>query len=150
MLETITAQQPKNARARRALGLALQQSQVYNRAIAAYRRSLELEPGNPLAVNNLGCVYALTGDKDQAFAWLGKAKTTGRMDMTQAEVDADLASLRADTRYQAILPTADDFANPFVEKVKLIREWDGEAAGDQFGWIARAIGDVDADGGPTS
>ena len=39
-----------------------------------------------------------------------------------------------------------DFANPFVEKVKVIREFDGDSAGDQFGWIARSIGDVDHDG----
>src|SRR5262249_21235131 len=32
---------------------------------------------------------------------------------------------------------------PFVEDVKVLREWDGEAAGDQFGWLARNIGDVD-------
>ncbi len=30
--------------------------------------------------------------------------------------------------------------------MKIIREWRGEAAGDQFGWIARNIGDVDGDG----
>src|SRR5262249_52020705 len=28
------------------------------------------------------------------------------------------------------------------------REWDGEAANDQFGWIARSAGDVDGDGVP--
>ena len=43
-------------------------------------------------------------------------------------------------------PTPADFANPFVEPVKVIREFDGEAANDQFGWIARDIGDVDGDG----
>jgi hypothetical protein len=32
--------------------------------------------------------------------------------------------------------------------VTTIREWDGEAANDQFGWIARPIGDVDRDGVP--
>jgi hypothetical protein len=30
--------------------------------------------------------------------------------------------------------------------VKIIREWDGEKPNDQFGWIARNIGDVDGDG----
>jgi hypothetical protein len=39
-----------------------------------------------------------------------------------------------------------DFADPFVEPVRIIREWHGEAAEDQFGWIARDIGDVDGDG----
>ncbi|MBS0419855.1 MAG: FG-GAP repeat protein [Proteobacteria bacterium] len=34
----------------------------------------------------------------------------------------------------------------FVEPVCVIREWRGEAPEDQFGWIARNIGDVDGDG----
>jgi outer membrane protein assembly factor BamB len=32
--------------------------------------------------------------------------------------------------------------------VKIVREWDGEGSNDQFGWIARSIGDVDRDGVP--
>src|SRR5262249_22211009 len=36
----------------------------------------------------------------------------------------------------------------FVEPVAVLREWDGEAMNDQFGWIARSIGDVDRDGVP--
>jgi hypothetical protein len=43
---------------------------------------------------------------------------------------------------------ATHFDHPFVEKVKILREWDGETAEDQFGWIARNIGDVDKDGVP--
>lgn len=34
----------------------------------------------------------------------------------------------------------------FVEPTRIIHEWRGEGAGDQFGWIARSIGDVDGDG----
>ena len=44
------------------------------------------------------------------------------------------------------MPRPKGFARPFVEDVNIIREWDGESAGDQFGWIARVIGDVDGDG----
>ncbi|HUI59361.1 MAG TPA: FG-GAP-like repeat-containing protein [Steroidobacteraceae bacterium] len=36
----------------------------------------------------------------------------------------------------------------FVESVRVLHEWRGEAANDQFGWIARSIGDVDGDGVP--
>lgn len=45
-------------------------------------------------------------------------------------------------------PTPDELKNPFVEPVQILREWDGEAANDQFGWIARRLGDVDGDGVP--
>ena len=66
--------------------------------------------------------------------------------MSQLEADDDLKPLRGDPRFASLLPKPDDFANPFVECVHVVREWDGEAVNDQFGWIARNIGDVDGDG----
>ena len=68
--------------------------------------------------------------------------------MTQIGEEPKLASLKSDPRFAALLPVRKDFDDPFVENVKIIREWDGEAANDQFGWIARNIGDVDGDGVP--
>ena len=148
MLESITAREPNNARAWRLFGTALQKTSKLDRALDAYRKALELEPTNPQTLYNLGCVYALKQDKDAAFDWLGKARTTRRLDMTQIEQDADLSALKSDPRFAALLPKPEDFSNPFVEPVKIVREWDGEAANDQFGWIARNIGDVDRDGVP--
>ena len=66
--------------------------------------------------------------------------------MTQMTVDADLAALPRDERFAQLLPKAEEFERPILEPVKIIREWRGEAANDQFGWIARNIGDVDGDG----
>jgi hypothetical protein len=66
--------------------------------------------------------------------------------MAQMDADPDLGAIRTDPPYRALLPTPQDFANPFVEPVQIVREWDGESTGDQFGWIARTIGDVDRDG----
>src|SRR5437879_13013746 len=65
--------------------------------------------------------------------------------MTQMTVDDTLVSLLEASRFAALLPTAREFEHPFVEPVIIIREWRGEAANDQFGWIARNIGDVDGD-----
>ncbi len=96
----------------------------------------------------MGAAFALKQDAEQAFEWLGKAKASRKLDMSPVEQDADLAALRTDPRFRALLPVPADFADPFVETVKVIREWDGEAANDQFGWIARVIGDVDRDGVP--
>ena len=127
-------------------GMALQQNKEFDRALEAYNTFLVLQPGAPVVTYNVGTVYARKGDADRAFEWLAKAKATGKMDMTQMQVDSDLMALKDDPRFAALLPTAADFANPFVEDTKVIREWDGEAIGDQFGWIARDIGDVDKDG----
>ena len=58
----------------------------------------------------------------------------------------EIENLRGDARFAVLFPTAPDMARPFVENVRIIHEWRGEAPGDEFGWIARGIGDVDGDG----
>jgi hypothetical protein len=145
ILEAVTTREPQNARAWRLLGVALQQSKQFDRAIEAYLKAIAIQP-DPTTTYNLGTAYARKNDPDRAFEWLAKARATGRFDMTQMQVDTDLDALRSDPRYTALLPKKEDFANPFVEETKILAEWDGEAMNDQFGWIARAIGDVDKDG----
>ncbi len=146
ILEKVTESDPGNKIAWRYLGYAYLKTKEPAKARAAYGKLLELAPDTPQALYNTGVAYVLEGDKDAAFLWLGKAKATGKLDMTQVEVDEDLAGLAGDPRFAALLPKPADFAEPFVEPVKVLREWDGEARGDQFGWIARDIGDVDGDG----
>jgi hypothetical protein len=148
ILEAVTEREPANAQAWRALGFVCIKLKQLDRALASYRKALELAPDTPQALYNVGVVYALKGDRESAFEWLGRAKATRKLDMTQIQVDPDLESLRADARFAALLPKPEDFADPFAEPVKVIREWDGEAANDQFGWIARNVGDADGDGVP--
>jgi hypothetical protein len=148
LLEEVTKAEPRNGRAWRNLALAYQNLKDYDHAAAADQQALRVEPAIPTPLFHLGVVYSLKGDKDQAFAWLAKAKATHKIDMSQLDSTPALASLKGDPRFAALLPTRTDFDNPFVEPVKIIREWDGESANDQFGWIARNIGDVDGDGVP--
>ena len=145
-LQRLTIAEPKNAAAWRALGTTYLKLKQTAPAVAALQAARELEPGAARTLYQLGVTYAVSGDLDAAFTWLREAKATGRYDMTEISVDDRLATLRADARFTALLPRAQDFEHPFVEPVKIIREWRGEAAGDQFGWIARPIGDVDGDG----
>lgn len=144
ILEAVTQKDAGNARAWRMLGTALQQGGQFDRAIEAYRTAIAIGP-DPAAMYSVGTVYAQKKDADLAFEWLGKARATGRYDMTQIQVDPNLAGLRADPRFAALLPSKADFANPFVEDTRIIREWIGEGINEQFGWIARGIGDVDGD-----
>ena len=144
ILEGVVEREPKNARAWRLLGVALQQSKQFDRAIDASMKALALGP-DPISTYNIGTAYARKNDPDKAFEWLAKAKAS-RFDMTQMQVDTDLEPLRKDPRYLALLPKKKDFENPFVEETKILGEWHGEAMNDQFGWIARDIGDVDKDG----
>jgi hypothetical protein len=135
-----------NARAWRLLGAAELKLHHADRATSAYARALALEPENPAPLLALGIAAAQAGDRERAFSWFAKARATGRVDMTELGIEPDVAPLRTDERYAALQPKPEEFAHPFVEDVNVIREWDGEAPNDQFGWIARFIGDVDGDG----
>lgn len=146
ILERVTTESPKNANAWRLLALCYRKTGDLDGAVRASRKSITLEPSSPTAMFSLAAAYALAGHKDSAFAMLAKAKATHNYDMTELGSDSAFVDLRSDPRYEPLLPAAGDFANPFVENVKVIREWDGESIGDQFGWIARSIGDVDHDG----
>ena len=146
MLEGITAAEPQNVSAWRLLALCYRKSGDLDRARAAYGRALVLEPKSATTMFNLAGVYALQGQTDSAFALLARVRSSHNYDMTQLEADSAYTSLRSDARYKPLLPGPADFANPFVENVKVLLEIDGDSAGDQFGWIARDIGDVDHDG----
>ena len=145
MLELLTRQPDADARAWRALGSAYQQLHENRRAIGAYQQVLRLEPDSPQTFYSLGSAYSAERDTAQALKWLQRARATRRYDMTQIDVDPNLRALRADPRVRALRPQAEDFQSAFVEPVKIIREWRGECPNDQFGWIARNIGDVDGD-----
>jgi hypothetical protein len=145
-LKQITAADPKNAAAWRALGASEMALLHYDDAIVDFRHALRIQHDSPSIFYQLGAAYAAKHNPRRAFEWLAQARETRRYDMTEMSKDLRLAGLRKDSRFNALLPTSADFEQPFVEPVKIIREWRGEAAGDQFGWIARNIGDVDGDG----
>lgn len=142
----LTEQQPDDPMAWRTLGSVCITLPDTDCAQAALERALALAPDTPQVQYNLGVVAALRGDADGAFEWLGKVQAGGRLDLTPIPRDNNLATLREDPRFSALLPKPEVFADPFVEPVERLREWVGEAEGDQFGWIARVIGDVDGDG----
>jgi hypothetical protein len=145
-LQRLVAQEPRNALAWRSLGMADMNLQRFGEGIAALQTSLTLDAQAPRTLYQLGVAHALAGDLEAAFKWFGATRASGRFDMTEIAGDARLAAVRADARYASLLPRAEDFEPPFVEPTKIIREWRAEAADDQFGWIARPVGDVDGDG----
>jgi hypothetical protein len=145
-LKAITSADPGNAVAWRALGASEMALHHYDAAIDSYGRALKIQPDSPKVFYQLGAAYAAKHDARHALEWLERARDTHRYDMTEISEDAHFVGLRKDPRFNALLPRPADFEQPFVEPVKIIREWRGEAAGDQFGWIARNVGDVDGDG----
>ena len=65
--------------------------------------------------------------------------------MTQMLEDTNLEQIRSDPRYVRCCCRSGP-RGPVRRETRSSAEWDGEAANDQFGWVARVIGDVDADG----
>ncbi|MEJ2205320.1 MAG: FG-GAP-like repeat-containing protein [Gemmatimonadota bacterium] len=146
LLRDLTTREPDNGRAWSLLGQALRQLSRYDEAVAAYTRAAELTPGAPAVLLNGGLALAQAGNLDEAFAWLREARDSGAVDVTSVDLDPAAAVLREDPRYATLFPSAEELEDPFVEPTRIIHEWRGEGVNDQFGWIARNIGDVDGDG----
>lgn len=108
-------------------------------AIVAAKR-----PATPRALLELVAIYAQQSKFDDAARVFELARTRGT-DLSGVAIRPEVIALRNDKRFALLFPEKASFTKPFVEKVRIIHEWRGESAGDEFGWIARAIGDVDGD-----
>jgi len=72
-------------------------------ALVAHRKAAEFDEVAGVATYNIACVYALKGDKDEAFAYLEKALATGWDGIDHMATDPDMDSLRDDSRYEKIV-----------------------------------------------
>jgi hypothetical protein len=127
------------------LGNAYRQKGNLDKALEMHLKAASFRPSRWPGTFNAAVIYALKNDKDKAFELLQSLRNSGSFDMDLVKTNNDLAALRDDPRFAKLLPQPEDFAHPFVENVKIIHEWTGEHKNDQFGWIARSIGDVDGD-----
>lgn len=64
---------PRDWRIPSLLGVAYEQADRYDEALAAHRQALALAPDNPVALGNLGMFYASRGDTAKAEATLRQA-----------------------------------------------------------------------------
>lgn len=127
------------------LGNAYRQKGNLDKALEMQLKAASIRTTRWQGTFNAAAIYALKHEPDKAFEQLTALRNGGNFDMDLVQSNADMASLRVDPRFATLMPKPADFANPFVEKVKVIHEWVGENKNDQFGWIARSIGDVDGD-----
>jgi hypothetical protein len=51
----------------------------------------------------VACLYAATGDRDSAFAWLDRAYASGQIDIVSMGVDPEMDPLRNDARFNGLL-----------------------------------------------
>lgn len=127
------------------LGFAHHAQKDYEAALSAYQKSTQMENPPPNAFYNLACVQALLGRKEAAFASLEAAIQAGFADLGRLQADPELESLRSDPRFESYQPVWLEDSDLFVEPSRILHQWFGEKAGDQFGWTARRIGDLDGD-----
>ena len=127
------------------LGNAYRQKGNTSKALAAYQKVTLPRLTRLQALFNMAAVHAGAGQLDTALTLLQKLKSTGAFDMELALSAPEFATITTNPRFVATQFNAEDFTNPFVERVRIIHEWVGETKGDQYSWIARAIGDVDGD-----
>jgi tetratricopeptide (TPR) repeat protein len=102
---------PNEGRAWYRLGASYANLKQYDRAIAAYRRGVAIG-NNPIVMYNLACAFARNGDTDSALVWLERTVDGGYRQPDAMDADEDLASLRSDERYRALLEKTRRNAKP--------------------------------------
>jgi len=106
------AQNPEDGPAWFRLAAARYRLEDYMGSAAAYQRAEALETYLPITRYNLACDYALLGKNDDAFAALERAVEMGTVRAPQLDSDEDLASLREDPRWKALVEAADRKTRP--------------------------------------
>jgi len=103
VMEAEVARRPAHAAAWAELGHALTRLGEHARALVADARVVELSPEDPTAHYNLACSLALSGHEEAAYAGLERAIELGWDDPVHMAADEDLASLRGQPRFEALL-----------------------------------------------
>lgn len=75
----------------------------YQDGLNCDKQLLGLCGDDPLVVYNYACSLSLTGQLDEALIWLRKAITLGYRDGAHMKEDPDLAALRDNKRFAALL-----------------------------------------------
>lgn len=118
----------------------------FEESAAGHLKSAEFPSFKPISLYNAACAYAKLKQTDKALETLKLAVDAGFADRDQLANDTDLIDIRNDARFAALMPPLFLGKEVFAEPSRVIHSFDGEAAGDEFGWVARKIGDLDKDG----
>lgn len=145
LLSRLSHQRPGDAHVWLALGQAASGLQMTAQAAAAYEKAYA-DPGLATrAARALFLLRAGAGERDRAYHWFQILEHHHAGDLSGLAARPEIAKLHGDSRFSILFPGKIKFEPPFLEKARIIHEWLGEKAGDEFGWIARAAGDVDGD-----
>ena len=76
------------------------------------RRALELDPDDPIVLYNVACNFATFGEIEESLDYLEHAVEHGTVSSDWMRNDEDLASLRSNPRYEALLQRVEEKENP--------------------------------------
>lgn len=107
-LAALTAAAPADAQAWYRLGYSLHSLGRLDDALPAHLQAAQRATGEQARIRatatyNVACVHALRGEKAQALDWLEKAVAAGFRDTDYMQYDSDLASLREEERFLALV-----------------------------------------------
>jgi tetratricopeptide (TPR) repeat protein len=97
----------QRAEAYNGVGVAFHARGDLDEALAWYKRALEADPRFGDAFYNMGCAYALGGQRDLAFRYLRMAALNRYSEREQMEKDPDLEDLHDDPQWTEILDQMD-------------------------------------------
>ena len=115
-------------------------------AADAYLHAEPIAAVHQTAVTSLFILYAGAGRADDAYKWFSLLQQSHAGDLSALAEHPEVGKLHGDRRFAVLFPDRLKFEPPFSSGTRIIHEWRGERAGDEFGWIARGLGDVDGDG----
>jgi serine/threonine protein kinase/tetratricopeptide (TPR) repeat protein len=98
-----------NAGDSRALYLGAMELQIHGDTLRSdewARRAVQADPTNPLMLYNIGCLHAVAGRRGLALDHLERAMELGMRNRDWLMTDPDLASVRDDPRFAALLTGA--------------------------------------------
>lgn len=128
------------------LGFARQSQEKFDLAIEAYEKASTFQRMKPNAHYNMACIFAVRKDTEKAIEQLKLAVTAGFGDRELLATDSDLDNIRKDPRFSGLLPRVLEDQELFLEPTNIVYTLHGEDNGDEFGWVARKLGDLDRDG----
>ena len=98
----MTQKYPSSGRPWFNLGFTALQARDFDTTLNAFQHAIQLNHRVPTSTYNVACVYAVRGDRDNAFAWLQKARDAGFDLRNYLFSDDDLDSLHDDPRWDAL------------------------------------------------
>ncbi len=145
LLDSLSKAKPNNFGVWNSLGNAYSGAQDFSNAITSYQKAVTIDATNGRTLMQMGVAQINSDDIDGGFETFLKAKETNTVNTTNIQAFPIYQKIQDDPRLARLFPSKEEIEDPFVEETKVIHEWVGEAVGDQFGWIARNVGDVNGD-----